>query len=143
MSATLPKPKNMGERKYQKVYASDPLAEVDPDAKEKVGRLENYIMKNCLWQFNSRGWDRRKQNAGILGKTAQLLCGETVENQTPLEKCYWVDAVCLDRAYRELFPWIKTMEKDEIKALIKLLNARLDWLTIDGSLNSELTIINY
>jgi nitrogenase delta subunit len=142
MSA-LPKPKNMAERKYQKVYTSDPLADADPDTQEKVGQLENYIMKNCLWQFNSRGWDRRKQNAGVIGKTAQLLCGEPVENPTPLEKCYWVDAVCLDRAYRALFPWIESMAREEIKTLMTLLHARLDWLTIDGSLNQELTVVNY
>jgi nitrogenase delta subunit len=68
--AVLPKPKNMAERKYQKVYTRDPLADADPNTKEKIGQLENYIMKNCLWQFNSRGWDRRKQNAGVIGKTA-------------------------------------------------------------------------
>ncbi|MDR2151875.1 MAG: Fe-only nitrogenase subunit delta [Helicobacteraceae bacterium] len=143
MSATLPKSRNRGERKYKRVYESDPLIGVDPDTREKVGQLENYIMKNCLWQFNSRGWDRRRQNAGVLGKTAQLLCGESVDNPTPLDKCHWVDAVCLDRAYRALFPWITTMDKDDVKALMKILHARLDWLTIDGSLNQELTIINY
>ncbi|BCS55074.1 Fe-only nitrogenase subunit delta [Geobacter sp. SVR] len=137
------KPKNMAERKYQRVYTSDPLAEVDQDTRDKIAPLENYIMKNCLWQFNSRGWDRRKQNANILAKTAQLLCDEPVENPTGLEKCYWVDAVLLDRAYRERFPWIKEMAKDDIKALMRTLNARLDWLTIDGSLNLELTVVNY
>ena len=135
--------KNMAERKYQKVYTSDPLAEVDPETREKIAPLENYIMKNCLWQFNSRGWDRRKQNSNILGKTTRLLCGETVENPTGMEKCYWVDAVMLNRAYRELCPWITEMGTDDIKALMRLLNARLDWLTIDGSLNLELTVVNY
>lgn len=137
------KPKNMAERKYEKVYTSDPLADADADTRQKVGQLENYIMKHCLWQFNSRGWDRRKQNAGILGKTSQLLCDEPVDVSTPMEKCYWVDAVCLDRAYRALFPWLTDMPKDDIKALMKRLHARMDWLTIDGSLNLELTVVNY
>lgn len=35
------------------------------------------------------------------------------------------------------------MSKDEIQALMKLLHARIDWLTIDGSLNVELTVVNY
>jgi nitrogenase delta subunit len=139
----IPKPKNLEERKYQKVYTSDPLIDVEPNTKEKVKQLENYIMKNCLWQFNSRGWDRRKQNAGIIGKTAQLLCGETIDNPTPLEKCYWADAVCLERAFRELFPWLIEMSNDEIKSLMKVLHARMDWLTIDGSLNLELTVTSY
>jgi hypothetical protein len=33
--------------------------------KEKIARLEDYIMKNCLWQFNSRAWDRKNQNDNI------------------------------------------------------------------------------
>lgn len=135
--------KNMAERKYQKVYTSDPLADVAPETREKVGQLENYIMKHCLWQFNSRGWDRRKQNAGIIGQTAQLLCGEEVVITSPLEKCYWVDAALLDRAYREQFPWITEMSGEDIKEIMRLLNARLDWTLIDGSLNLELTVVNY
>lgn len=136
-------PKNMAERKYQPVYTSDPLADVDPATREKVGQLENYIMKNCLWQFNSRGWDRRKQNAGVMGKTTQLLCAEPVDISAPLEKCYWVDAVLLERNFSQHFPWLKAMPKDDIKALMQRLHARLDWLTIDGSLNLELKVVNY
>ncbi|HWU40702.1 MAG TPA: Fe-only nitrogenase subunit delta [Candidatus Acidoferrum sp.] len=135
--------KNMAERKYEKVYTSDPLASASPETREQIGHLENYIMKNCLWQFNSRGWDRRKQNAGILGQTTQLLCDEEVAITSPLEKCYWVDATLLNRAYRERFPWIMEMPKEDVKALMQLLNARLDWTTIDGSLNLELTVVNY
>jgi len=86
---------------------------------------------------------RRKQSAGVLGKTTQLLCGEKVENPTRLEQCHWVDAVLLDRAYRELFPWLATLSTDEIKALMGKLHAHLDWLTIDGSLNLELAVQNY
>ena len=91
------KEKNVARANYPKLYTSDPLAEVEPELRAKIGEMENYIMKNCLWQFNSRGWDRRTQNAGILGKTAQLLAGEEVETPTPMEKCHWVDAVMLAR----------------------------------------------
>ena len=129
--------------KYEKVYTSDPLAELDEPTREKVSQMETYIMKNCLWQFNSRGWDRRKQNEGILRKTAQILAGDTVENPTPLEKCYWVDAVLLARAYRERCAWLASMTADEIRAIVAKLHARIDWLTIDGSLNEELTVQNY
>lgn len=128
---------------YEKIYKLDPLADVDPLTKDRVGQLEWYIMKHCLWQYNSRGWDRRKQNAGIIGKAAQLLCGEVVENPTPLDKCYWVDAVMLDRAYRDLCPWITELAADEIKSLMALLHARMDWVMIDGSLNEELTVQHY
>ncbi len=136
-------PKVLAARKYERVYQEDPLAGADPEMRERVAPLENYIMKHCLWQFNSRGWDRRKQNAGILGKATLLLCGEPVENPTLQEKCYWVDAVMLDRNCRERFPWLPALPKDQIKALMRLLHARMDWLTIDGSLNLELTVLNY
>ena len=46
---------------------------------QQVEALVDYIMKHCLWQFHSRNWDREKQNAGVLGKTRQLLCGEDVD----------------------------------------------------------------
>lgn len=105
--------------------------------------LVDYIMKNCLWQFNSRAWDRRKQNAGIITKTMQILCDEPVANETALDKCYWVDAVVLARAYRERFAWLHGLEAADIKDLMQKLHARMDWLTIDGSLNAELTVQNY
>ena len=146
MSAVLnkkPKKVPVHLHKYEILYKTDPLADADAQTKDRVAQMLNYIMKHCLWQFNSRGWDRRKQSAGILGKTTQLLCGEKVENPTRLEQCYWVDAVLLDRAYRELFPWLATLSTDEIKALMGKLHAHLDWLTIDGSLNLELAVQNY
>ncbi|MBB5046029.1 nitrogenase delta subunit [Rhodopseudomonas rhenobacensis] len=135
--------KDVARANYVKLYDHDPLADVDAETRAKVSELENYIMKNCLWQFNSRGWDRRKQNAGVLGKTAQLLVGEEVENPTPLDKCYWVDAVLLARNFTERCGWLAEMGKDEIRPLIDKLHARIDWLTIDGSLNEELTVQNY
>ena len=116
---------------------------MDELTKHRVEELLNYIMKKCLWQFNSRAWDRRKQNAGILGQTAQILCGETPHHETALDKCYWVDAVLLAKAYRERSPWINKLSHEEIKSLFQALHARLDFLTIDGSLNEELTVQHY
>lgn len=135
--------KDVARANYEKLYDHDPLADLDDDMKSKVSELENYIMKNCLWQFNSRGWDRRKQNAGILGKTTQLLVGEEVDTSTPLDKCYWVDAVLLARNFKERCAWLSGLGVDEIRAVLAKLHARIDWLTIDGSLNEELTVQNY
>jgi len=112
-------------------------------SKDKVESLLDCIMKNCLWQFHSRSWDRRRQNEEILKKTSQLLCEEELDLSTPFDRCYWVDAVWLAETYRKDFPWITTMPKDEIKALIKALHERLDFVTIDGSLNEELTDQKY
>ena len=110
---------------------------------EQVELMVDYIMKHCLWQFHSRSWDREKQNAGILGKTRQLLCDETVELATPADRCYWVGAVVLADAYRSRFAWLSSMSHEAITALIGALHQRLDYLTITGSLNAELTDQRY
>ena len=111
--------------------------------KKRVELLTDYIMKHCLWQFHSRTWDRRVQNEGILTKTRQLLCGERVELETPADKCFWVDAVCLAEDFKNFYPWIKTLDKNEITLIMKGLHERMDYLTIDGSLNLELTDQHY
>lgn len=110
---------------------------------EQVELMVDYIMKHCLWQFNSRSWDREKQNVGVLGKTKQLLCGEEVDISTPAERCYWVDAVVLADAYRNRFDWLKAMSKEAVAALMQALHERIDYLTITGSLNAELTDKRY
>ena len=111
--------------------------------KERIEQLLDYIMKNCLWQFHSRAWDREKQNEHILTKTMQILCEEPVARETPADRCYWVDAVCLAEAYKTHFPWLSQMDKAEIKLLMQGLRDRLDYLTIKGSLNLELTDQHY
>lgn len=111
--------------------------------KERVELMVDVIMKNCLWQFHSRAWDRRDQNTGILTKATQLLCEERVVLETPTDRCYWVDAVWLADEYRARFDWLISLSKDEIKALMKALHERMDFLMIDGSLNLELTDQHY
>lgn len=107
--------------------------------RDKLEQLVDFIMKNCLWQFHSRTWDRERQNENILLKTSQILCGEPVEKETPADRCYWVDAVYLAESFRRRYPWINTMEKEELKELMNGLKERIDYLTITGSLNLELT----
>ncbi|MFT8736842.1 MAG: Fe-only nitrogenase subunit delta [Zymomonas mobilis] len=109
----------------------------------KVGDLLSFIMKNSLWQFNSRGWDRRKQSEGVLTKVSELLCDEPVSKETPADKCYYAEAQCVVDGFNKNFPWLKDLSKDEIKALIHQLHERLDYQTIDASLNAELTVKNY
>jgi nitrogenase delta subunit len=111
--------------------------------KDRVELLINYIMKKCLWQFNSRAWDREKQNENIITKTTQILCDEAVEKLTPAEKCYWAEAACLADAFKTAYPWVGTLDKAGIKLLMQGLKERLDFLTITGSLNAELTDPNY
>ncbi|MGE4535604.1 MAG: Fe-only nitrogenase subunit delta [Desulfovibrio sp.] len=111
--------------------------------KERIEQLLDYIMKKCLWQFHSRAWDRRNQNEGILTRTKQILCDEHVSIETPAERCYWVDAVIMAEAFRERYPWIDETPKEEIAAIMQALRERIDFLTIDGSLNQELTDQHY
>ena len=106
--------------------------------KEKIELLLDHIMKKCLWQFHSRSWDRERQNQEILAKTTQLLCDEPVAKETPFDRCYWADAVCLADAYKSRFTWLAGMSKAEIKEVMQGLKERLDYLTITGSLNEEL-----
>lgn len=116
---------------------------MDELMQDRIEQLVDYIMKNCLWQFHSRFWDRKDQNDGILGMTAQILCGEAVEPKTPVDRCYWVDALCLAEAYRSRYPWIASLDTGAVKALIEGLKERMDYLTITGSLNQELTDQHY
>ena len=116
---------------------------MDDLRKDKVEQLVDYIMKWCLWQFHSRAWDREKQNEGVLTKTMQLLCEEPVDCETPADKCYWVDAMVLAKDFKETYPWLGTMDKPDIKILMQELKDRIDYLTITGSLNKELTDQRY
>ncbi len=111
--------------------------------KDRIEQLVDYIMKKCLWQFHSRAWDRKDQNEGVLTKTMQLLCAEPVELETPADRCFWVDAVCLAEAYKKRYAWLAAMNKEEIKLLMQGLHERMDHLTITGSLNLELTDRHY
>jgi nitrogenase delta subunit len=113
------------------------------DMNEKIAQLENFIMKKCLWQFHSRAWDRKNQNENILRMTGELLCGETVNTDSPADRCYWVDAAYLADSFREKYDWLASMGKDEIKALFAALKERMDFVTVDGSLNAELTDPRY
>lgn len=117
--------------------------ENDMEMKEKVALLENYIMQRCLWQFHSRAWDREKQNNGILGITKQILMGEKPDLGTPEQKCFWVDAACLVDGFKTKFPWINEMTKEDIAEMMDGLKSRIDWVTIHGSLNEELSVKLY
>ena len=116
---------------------------MDNSMQQQIEQMIDYIMKKCLWQFHSRSWDRERQNAQILGTTTALLCAEQVELSTPEQRCYWADAVCLADAFRERFAWLASMDKEAIRTLMQGLHQRLDFLTITGSLNAELTDQRY
>jgi nitrogenase delta subunit len=113
-------------------------------AEEKMAQLEWYISKHCLWQYNSRGWDRLIQNERILTKTKQLLCGENAkEDNTNADRYYWSEAVMLVKRFKEYFPWVGQTSKEDIAEILNMLKERLDYTMVKGSLNQELTKQQY
>jgi nitrogenase delta subunit len=116
---------------------------MEDNMNDRIEQLVDYIMKKCLWQFNSRAWDREKQNEGIVTKTIQLLCEEPVEVGTPADRCYWVEAKILANNFKQLYPWISTMDNDQVKLLMQGFKERIDYLTITGSLNAEINDLLY
>ena len=113
------------------------------EMKDKIEQLVDCIMKKCLWQFHSRAWDRERQNENILKKTMQILCGEPVDTGDPAEKCYWVDAVWLADAFKTRYAWLNDMNIADKKKLMQGLKERMDFLTVTGSLNLELSDPHY
>nr|BAA86282.1 dinitrogenase delta subunit [nitrogen fixing bacterium ANFK33] len=113
-------------------------------AQEKMKQLEWYITKHCLWQYNSRGWDREIQNERILMKTRQILCGENArEDNSYADRYYWSEAITLAGAFKRYFPWLEDMTKDEIATVMQMLKEKMDYTMIKGSLNLELTKEKY
>lgn len=111
--------------------------------KQRVEQMVDFIMKNCLWQFHSRAWDRERQNREILTKAMQILCDEPVSKATAEERCYWVDSIYLAESYRKRFSWLADIGKADIKRLMQGVRERMDFLTFKGSLNLELNDQHY
>jgi nitrogenase delta subunit len=113
-------------------------------AEEKMSQLEWYITKHCLWQYNSRGWDREIQNERILGKTKQILCEENArEDDSTADKYYWSEAMTLTGAFKRYFPWLEETSKEDIAVIMHMLKEKMDYTMIKGSLNVELTKEQY
>lgn len=106
---------------------------------EYVAEMLNHIMKKCLWQFHSRAWDRVRQNENILNQACEILCDEQIALDTPEQRCYYVDALELARAFRNKFAWLAQLDTQAIRQVMKSLHEELDRQTITGSLNAELT----
>jgi nitrogenase delta subunit len=108
-----------------------------------VDKIIDYIMKKCLWQFHSRSWDRERQNAGILNMTREILIDQEPTHDSPEDRCYWVDAVMMAKGLKRDYPEFGALPVDDIKRIMEKTKERLDFLTIHGSLNQELTDPKY
>lgn len=106
--------------------------------KEKIDQLTNHIQEKCLWQFFSRTWDREENIGGILTKAAEILCGEESSLETAFDKSFFADAKVLVSDFKRLYPWITSMEKNDIKVLLNGVKEELTDITITGSHNEEL-----
>lgn len=115
---------------------------MDMTLDSKKDTLMDYIMKNCLWQFNSRAWDRELQNENIINKATQLLCHESPEKSTPADRCYWAEAQQLVDEW-QCFPWLNKMNVTDTKNMMGKLKNDLDSQLITNSLNEELNDPNY
>lgn len=115
---------------------------MDMTLDSKKNTLMDYIMKNCLWQFNSRAWDRELQNENIIKKATQLLCHESPEKSTPADRCYWAEAKQLVDEW-QCFPWLSKMTATDTKCMMGKLKNDLDSQLITNSLNEELNDPNY
>ncbi len=104
----------------------------------RVDELYDYVQERCLWQFASRTWDREENIDGVLGKTTQMLLGQTPAAETPVERCQLADAKVVVADFRSRFPWIKDVSEEEIKELMQGLKARLTDIAITHSKNHEL-----
>jgi vanadium nitrogenase delta subunit len=105
---------------------------------EKHDAIFNYIQERSLWQFFSRSWDRQENIDGILNYCGKLLSGEKTVPTSPLEKFFYAEAIILVRDFRERFPWIEELSKNQISDLISNLKERLIDIAITSSRNREL-----
>lgn len=110
---------------------------------EKVEQLTNYIQERCLWQFFSRTWDREENIEGIITQTTEILCGEKPRIETPAERNYYADAKILVSDFKRLFPWIASLEKENIKRLLQDVKDKLSRIAVSESRNEELNDPNY
>jgi nitrogenase delta subunit len=105
---------------------------------EKIDQLFGYVQERCLWQFFSRSWDRKENIDGIVKTATEMLTGEAIKIESPMDRLFYADAKIMVSDFRERFPWIKETGPDQIRDLMAGLKERLIEFSITKSLNHEL-----
>ncbi|MBD2480055.1 V-containing nitrogenase subunit delta [Anabaena sp. FACHB-83] len=105
---------------------------------EKVTNITTYIQERCLWQFHSRAWDREENINGVIKKAAELLRGERSVQETLTDKLHYADAKILVSELKRNLPWIKELDKEQVKSVLESVKQNLVGIAISGSLNGEL-----
>lgn len=111
--------------------------------KEKIEQLVGYVQERCLWQFYSRTWDRNENIEGIMTKVAQLLAGDPLKKDTPMDRCFYADAMVVSEDFKARYPWVKELSKEEIYEVIEGVKARMTEIVVTKSQNEELNIPFY
>ena len=97
-----------------------------------------FFQKNTLWQFFSRTWDRQENIDGVLNKAEEMLTGQPVSRETPMDKLLYADALIMVKDFKERFPWLNDTTAADIRQLMADLKARLVETAITKSTNREL-----
>ncbi len=109
----------------------------------KADDLVAFIQEHCLWQFASRTPDREENMNGVLAFLGEILTGVAPKPETPMERCHFADANQLASAVKVAFPWLQSLNRDEISDLISGVLVRIHEITVEKSLNGELNLQTY
>lgn len=111
---------------------------------EKVLELYNFIQKRYLWQFYSRTWDRDENINEILKKFSAIITGEeAVVSESSKDRAFYAEAKIVAAETGKKIPWLKEMDKEQIRGIIEKVKEKLIDVTITRSQNAELNIPNY
>ena len=80
---------------------------------EKIDQLFGYVQERCLWQFFSRSWDRQENIDGIVKTATEMLTGEAIQIESPMDRLFYADAKIMVSDFRERFPWIQETGHDQ------------------------------
>ncbi|MGH1395350.1 MAG: nitrogenase vanadium-iron protein, alpha chain [Trichormus sp.] len=121
-----------------KVAAATTNGKQSEDLSGQVQSITTYIQERCLWQFHSRAWDREENINGVIKKATELLNGEKSSQETLTDKLYYADAKILVSELKRNLPWIKDLNKAQVKSVLETVKQNLVGIAISGSLNGEL-----
>jgi len=113
------------------------------DMHSNAEAIFNEIQEKCLWQFFSRAWDREENIDGILTKVGEIMAKEPSATETMADKYFYADAKVVAAELSASLPWLKDLDRDEVKAVLQSVKEKLLDITVTRSLNGELRVKNY
>ena len=104
-----------------------------------ASKLLEFFQKNTLWQFFSRDWDRKENIDGMFGALEALARKETLPRETPMEKCFYADAVVMLQQIHVKVPGFATLPPEAAVAALEEAKRELWDIAITSSKNEELS----